>query len=215
LIWQRLSPIWQACVIQAWEAYCHNSLPHGAVIVDESGNIVAHGRNRIRELEGEGRQFARNRLAHAEINALLDLDWKTVNVYGCALYSTVEPCLMCTGAVRMAHMKEIHYACNDSGAGGTTLIDKTPFFKDGDIHLHGPHDEELLVILMALQVEATLSQHHPNPDAWINQLARDVPRGKTLGYKLFEDGLVVRAHEEGRDAAYVIDLIHDQLTVLA
>lgn len=104
MIWQRLSQVWQSCIEGAWEAYCHGSLPHGAVITDAQGNIVARGRNRIREQTAEGRQFARNRLAHAELNALFDLDWYNVDVYSCKLYSIIEPCAMCIGAVRMAHM---------------------------------------------------------------------------------------------------------------
>ncbi|GCE21263.1 nucleoside deaminase [Dictyobacter kobayashii] len=116
MIWQRLSPIWKTCIEDAWAAYCHNSLPHGAVVTDAEGNIVAHGRNRIREQASEGKQISGNRIAHAELNALLELDWRNVNVYGCKLYSIIEPCPMCTGAVRMAHMKEITYAVRDGGA---------------------------------------------------------------------------------------------------
>jgi tRNA(adenine34) deaminase len=87
VIWERLSPIWQCCIEEAWAAYCHGSLPHGAVVTDAQGNIVGKGRNRIRERSAEGRQFAANRLAHAELNALVDMDWRAVDVYGCKLSS--------------------------------------------------------------------------------------------------------------------------------
>ena len=72
LIWQRLSLEWQSCIEEVWAAYCGGSLPHGAVVVDAQGAIVARGRNRIREQTTEGRQLAGNRLAHAEMNALLE-----------------------------------------------------------------------------------------------------------------------------------------------
>ena len=155
------------------------------MVTDAQGNIVGKGRNRIRERSAEGRQFAANRLAHAELNALFDMDWYAVDVYGCKLYSIIEPCPMCIGAVRMAHMQEVHYAVRDSGAGAVSLIDKTPFFASAPISIFDPEDAELEVLLMALQVEATYSQAHPNPDAWINLLSSAVPLGATLGKQLF------------------------------
>lgn len=214
-MWQRLSQVWQYCVEEAWAAYCGGSLPHGAVITDAQGQVVARGRNRIREQIHEGRQLAGNRLAHAEMNALLELDWRGVDVYSCKLYSIIEPCPMCIGAVRMAHMKEVHYAVRDGGAGGTSLIDKTPFFKDGNITIFGSQDRELELVLMAVQIEATFSQAHPNPEAWIAQLARDLPLAETFGKQLFTTKQLVQWKDEQKDAAFVIDQLYEQLQLLA
>ena len=55
-----------------WEAYRAGTIPVGAVVVDERGEIVSHGRNRIFD-DPHGGQLARTRLAHAEINALAPL----------------------------------------------------------------------------------------------------------------------------------------------
>ncbi|HEY0754435.1 MAG TPA: nucleoside deaminase [Ktedonobacteraceae bacterium] len=214
MIWQRLSPIWQTCVAEAWQGYCHGSLPHGAVVTDAQGRIVSHGRNRIREKTAEGREFAGNRLAHAELNALLAMDWSATDVYSCKLYSIVEPCPMCIGALRMAHMREIHYAARDSGAGATSLIDKTAFFASGQIAVFGSEDSELEQSAMALMVEATLSQRHPQAWDWINQLARELPRSITLGNQLFEEHLVAQWCEEGKAASFVLDQIHERLLAL-
>jgi tRNA(adenine34) deaminase len=215
LIWQRLSLEWQACIAGAWAAYCSGSLPHGAVVVDAQGNIVAHGRNRIREQTTEGRQLAGNRLAHAEMNALLEIDWRTVNVYGCKLYSTIQPCPMCIGAVRMAHMQEVHYAVRDSGAGATSLIDKTPFFESGHIHVFGPEDPELEILLMAVQVEATYSQSHPNAAEWVALMSSGVPLGEKLGTELFATRLLQQWKEEKKEAAFVLDQLHEQMLYLS
>ena len=213
--WQRLSDVWQCCVKEAWTAYCHGSLPHGAVITDAQGNIVSHGRNRIREKTTEGREFASNRLAHSELNALVALDWDSVDIYSCKLYSIIEPCPMCIGAVRMAHMREVHYAVRDGGAGATSLVDKTPFFASGNIAIHGPVDSELELVLMALQVEATLSQAHAKPWEWINLLARELPLGATLGNQLFEERLLPQWRQEAKDAAFVLDQMHECLLHLS
>lgn len=211
LIWQRLSEVWQICAKEAWAAYCHGSIPHGAVVVDAQGHIVSHGRNRIREKTAEGREFAGNRLAHAEMNALMALDWSSTDVAGCRLYSIVEPCPMCIGAVRMAHMREVHYAMRDSGAGAASLTDKTPFFASGQITVSAPADADFELVLMAIQVEATLSQAHPKPWDWINMFARELPRAITLGNQLFEERSLVQWKEEGRDAAFVLDQVHERL----
>lgn len=215
VIWQRLSDIWHCCVEEAWTAYCHGSLPHGAVITDARGNIVAHGRNRIREQTAEGRQFARNRLAHAELNALLELDWYNVRIYDCKLYSIIEPCAMCIGAIRMAHMSEVHFAVRDDASGGASLIDKTPFLKSGNIQVSGSEDPELEIVLMSVLVEATLSQSHPNAEDWIKQFASGVPLGAKLGYQLFENQSLLHWKDEAKDAPFVLDQIHEQLLMLS
>ncbi len=211
MIWQHISSPWQRCIEEAWASYCHGSLPHGAVVVDAQGNIVAQGRNRIREQEGEGRQFAQNRLAHAELNALMALDWQAVAVRGCTLYSIIEPCPICIGAICMAHMQGVHYAVRDGGAGATSLIDKTPFFKSVNLLVEGSADEELELVLMALQVEATFSQSHPDAHGWVNLLAHDLPIAIELGTHLFTMRLLEQWKETGKNAAFVVDQIHEQL----
>jgi tRNA(adenine34) deaminase len=215
LIWQRLSPVWQLCIEEAWQAYCQGSLPHGAVMTDAEGKIVARGRNSIREVGPDGRVSVRNRLAHAELNALLTLDWRAVDIYQCTLYSLIEPCAMCVGAATMAHIKAVFFAVRDGGAGASSLTEAytthIPLFKQGVLPVTGPEDSELETLLMALQVEATLSQRHPKPDEWIALLARDVPQGATLGEKLFATGYLQRWKEERRTASFVLDQLHEQL----
>lgn len=213
MIWQRLSPEWRYCIEDAWVAYCHGSLPHGAVVVDAQGNIVGRGRNRVREHTTEGAQLAGKRIAHAEINALIAMntDWRSTDIYTCKLYSTIEPCPMCIGAVLMSHMKAVHYAVRDSGAGGSSLVDKTSFFKSMNIAISGSEDAELEIILMAIQVEATLSQNHPQADVWIEKMSSGVPLGAKLGYQLFETKSLMQWKEEAKEAAFVLDQIHEQL----
>ncbi len=215
MIWQRLSHEWRCCIEGAWAAYCHGSLPHGAVITDAQGNVVSHGRNRIREQTTEGGQLAGNRLAHAEMNALVAMDWRTVDVYSCKLYSIIEPCPMCIGAVRMAHMQEVHYAVRDGGAGGASLVDKTLFLKSGNIHVVGSEDPELEAVLMAVQVEATLSQSHPNATEWIDQLSRGIPIAARLGNELFATQLLRQWKDEAKEAAFVLDQLHEQFLQLS
>lgn len=45
----QLSAPWRACLEQAWESFCHGSLPIGAAVIDANGQVVALGRNRLSE----------------------------------------------------------------------------------------------------------------------------------------------------------------------
>jgi tRNA(adenine34) deaminase len=66
--------MWQEAFRLSWEAFGHNTVPVGAVLVDGDGVIRARGRNRIYDSGASERQLAGSRLAHAEVDALLDLD---------------------------------------------------------------------------------------------------------------------------------------------
>lgn len=84
-------------------------LPIGAVLVLD-GEIVSRGRNRHLE--------RRTQLAHAELEALLEggeAAWSRHD--DCVLYTTVEPCPMCLGAVVMADVPHVVFAAHDANAG--------------------------------------------------------------------------------------------------
>jgi len=80
-----------------WEAYAVGTIPVGAVVVDEAGEIVSRGRNRILD-EVHATQLGRTRLAHAELNALLELSSdRTYEDF--TLYTALEPCHLCLSAM--------------------------------------------------------------------------------------------------------------------
>jgi tRNA(adenine34) deaminase len=216
LIWQRLSLPWQAAVEEAWAAYRTGSLPHGAVITDAEGRIVSRGRNRINEKDIEGTELHGHRLAHAELNALIQTDWSTVNPRTCILYSTIEPCPMCIGAVRMANAREVRYATRDNTSGASSLIDKTPFLKNGNLHIQGSEDPELEQVLLAMLVESALSHpSYPAKEAWAEQLALGVPVAGALGRQLCDSRQLRFWKEEGKNAAFVIDQLAEQARQIA
>jgi tRNA(Arg) A34 adenosine deaminase TadA len=55
-----------------WEAYLAGTIPAGAVVVGEAGEVVSRGRNRTFDEACDG-QLGGSRLTHAEMNALLPL----------------------------------------------------------------------------------------------------------------------------------------------
>lgn len=119
--WERLEEPWRAAFGLAWEAFAAGSIPVGAVVVDEEGTIVSHGRNRRFDDAPPPRQLAGTRLAHAEMNALAQLApdrrWD-----GCSLYTTLEPCVLCVGAASISTIGRILFAGADVYSGSSSLV---------------------------------------------------------------------------------------------
>ncbi|KJL36122.1 tRNA-specific adenosine deaminase [Microbacterium ginsengisoli] len=86
-------------------------VPVGAVVVDAAGTPIGEGRN-LREATGDP-------TAHAEVVALRQAaasigSW---NLEGCTLVVTLEPCLMCAGALLQARVSRVVFGAWDDKAG--------------------------------------------------------------------------------------------------
>lgn len=103
-MWEEISKPWRACFEEAWEAYCNGSIPIGSVIVSGDGEIISRGRNMIGENINELRRLSGSKIAHAEMNAIYSSKQGIMNA---TIYSTMEPCVMCFGAIVMNGIKEI------------------------------------------------------------------------------------------------------------
>lgn len=100
---------------EAEAAGAAGQLPIGAVLVLD-GEIVSRGRNRYLE---RGSQ-----LAHAELEALLEGGDAVFSRHDdCVLYTTVEPCPMCLGALVMADVPHVVFAAHDANAGMRQMTD--------------------------------------------------------------------------------------------
>jgi len=110
--WDRIEPAWRSSFELAWESFVAGSVPVGAVVTDASGIIVARGRARSMEGAAAPGQLANATVAHAEINALGQVP---VGPHaGYAIYTTLEPCVMCTGAIVVANIGIVRYAGADA-----------------------------------------------------------------------------------------------------
>ena len=93
-----------------------DEVPVGAVIL-LAGKLIARGRNRIRELKDP--------TAHAEILAIRQAGsrLKKERLLDTILYTTVEPCAMCAGAIVLARVRRVVYAAAEpkTGAGGSLV----------------------------------------------------------------------------------------------
>jgi len=218
-MWDELAPPWRACVEEAWAAYRAGSLPIGAAITDAEGRILARGRNRIFEASAPPGLLAGSRLAHAEMNALLALDWAAADPRACVLYTTTEPCPLCAGAVRMTRLRRVRYAARDGAGGGADLFEATPFMRRGAISAAWAGDSDLEAVLVALLAERILRGWEPgmapaherlaagDPAAVVARLAERAPAGVALGRGLLESGELRRLRDAGADARAMLDAL--------
>jgi tRNA(adenine34) deaminase len=185
-LWESLDLPWQTCVAEAWAAYGAGSVPIGAAITDTQGAILARGRNRIFETTSAPHVLAGSRIAHAEMNALAALDHRVVDLANCTLYTTTEPCPMCTGALRMCHVGTMRYLIRDPVAGSLTLLQANPFMRARTCRVELFDHANLEAILNALYVDHVLRNGNPRIIASLDQLAVQCPRGVQLGHILFQ-----------------------------
>lgn len=106
----------QAALELAREGGSVGEVPVGAVVVKE-GEIVGRGFN--------APISRHDPTAHAEIVALRDAAHRLGNyrLPGCDLYVTLEPCVMCSGAIIHARIARVIYGANDpkTGACGSVV----------------------------------------------------------------------------------------------
>lgn len=138
--WDELELGFQVAFEAAWEAYLGGSLPIGAAIVNENNQVVAIGRNRIFEKDAPSPQIFNHQLAHAETNAILQLNEyeNHPNIRSYVLYTVMEPCPFCFGAIAMGSIKHVKYAARDGWAGATSLIHENKYLHNKQITVEGP-----------------------------------------------------------------------------
>ena len=213
-MWDSISPPWQATMELVWEAYCDNCLPIAAIITDADGTILARGRNRIHGKRTNPYDFRPgNRLAHAEVEALNNLDYDRVDRHSCILYTSTEPCPMCLGTFYMSGLRALHYASRDPYAGSVNLLGKTPYLSVKPIQVSGPCSPILEIIIMAFYIEKELRDLNGNGrghvvfEAW----RQVVPQGVALGEKLYQMGTLNQRREAGSLVREVIDVLANQV----
>ncbi|HET8926653.1 MAG TPA: tRNA adenosine(34) deaminase TadA [Microbacterium sp.] len=97
-------------------AQARGEVPVGAVVTDASGIVVGEGRNR--------RESDVDPTGHAEVVAMREAartmgSW---NLAGCTLVVTLEPCLMCAGALLQARVSRLVFGAWDVKAGAAGSV---------------------------------------------------------------------------------------------
>ncbi|WP_340163086.1 tRNA adenosine(34) deaminase TadA [Vreelandella olivaria] len=96
---------------QAHLALAAGEVPVGAVVVDAQGSVVGVGQNApVESCDPSG---------HAEIRALREAGAQLGNyrLEGCTLFVTLEPCMMCAGAIVHARLSRLVYGAAEPRTG--------------------------------------------------------------------------------------------------
>lgn len=129
---------------EARQAGAAGETPVGAVLLSGDGTIYARGRNAVEAL--------RDPTAHAEMLALREACRNVGNhrLEGCVLAVTLEPCLMCAGALVHARLAGLVYGAKDARAGAVdSCLDglEQPFLNHRVWHMGGICAEECTALL--------------------------------------------------------------------
>jgi tRNA(Arg) A34 adenosine deaminase TadA len=93
----------------AQQARAHGNHPFGAVLADEQGRVLLEAENTV--------NTARDCTGHAELNLMRAASWS----FGpdvlahCTLYTSTEPCPMCSGAIFWGGVGRVVYALSEEG----------------------------------------------------------------------------------------------------
>ncbi|WP_290033584.1 tRNA adenosine(34) deaminase TadA [Ligilactobacillus cholophilus] len=107
----------QLALVEAKKAFKLGEIPIGCVIVKDD-KVIAKGHNL--------REHSHKTLGHAEVIAINQANdfLKSWRLNGCSLFVTLEPCIMCSGAILNGRFDEVYYGAPDSKSGvAGTLYD--------------------------------------------------------------------------------------------
>lgn len=119
-------PFFERAIELALEAEEQGNLPIGSVICLD-GKIIGEGKNAIW-------YPTRNQNRHAEVEALRSVPehlWD--HSHRMTLYTTLEPCLMCLGAILLHRIGRVLYGSADHYGGASTVIGHMPTYFENEI----------------------------------------------------------------------------------
>lgn len=132
-----------AALEQAQKSYDEGGLPIGAVLADAQGNIVARGHNK--------RVQNNDPTSHGETDCIRNAgrrrDWHTLT-----LYTTLSPCVMCSGTALLLRIPRIVIGENQNFSGEESLLQE--------------RGVELSVLDHAGCIELMAKFQREKPDVW-------------------------------------------------
>lgn len=100
----------ERCNELAQQAAAEGESPVGSIVV-KNGRIIGEGYEKSRQLKDVTR--------HAEVVALLDALKSTPDLSGATIYSNVEPCILCSYAIRHHRIAQVIFERTAGELGGT------------------------------------------------------------------------------------------------
>ncbi len=175
----------QVALEMAWASSRAGSFGVGAGITTSDGTLVATGRNRLFEQDRGDDPLAGTSLAHAEINALAKLGFAQYRDKQLVLWTTLQPCVQCLGAIRLSDVGEVNVLAPDPLFRGIEDMRRTvPFLNANWPSIaERPIDEwSVFALLLPTHISAFWNQFPPGWDALptLTELARNLVTSRTL-----------------------------------
>ncbi len=136
----------KAALNEAVKAKAKDEVPVGAVLVAESGDIISSAHNQTITLADP--------TAHAEILALRNAAQKLLNyrLLNTTLYVTIEPCIMCMGAIIHSRVSRLVFGAKDpkwGAAGSLYNFARDTRLNHRPVIIHGVRKNECRALIQA------------------------------------------------------------------
>ncbi len=130
----------QRCITLAEQAKARGNIPVGSLIV-HNGEIIAEAEEQL--------PTTLNVTGHAEVLAVQQAcnALQTMMLSGCMLYTTAEPCWMCSYAIRETHIQRVVIGTRTPDVGGVSTA--YPLLTDATIAVWGVPPDVILGVLEA------------------------------------------------------------------
>jgi len=147
-----MNKIWNKCFQLTVDSFRAGNLAIASVITNSNYSIISMGTNQAINNHGSINKISNSSVAHSEINAIYNLPKKHAQRGDLILFTTVEPCPMCLGAIAMSRIRSIHIASRDTWAGSANLLKKTSYLKGKEIFVTFNNDTSIERFFLLLHV---------------------------------------------------------------
>ena len=210
-MWDKLTVGWQSAFGEVWSAYKRGANPIGCSIVNDEGRVIACGQNRTRDDHAPENQICSNNLAHAEINAMLQINNKEhENINSYTLYTTLEPCIQCFGAFYLSGIRNLTFAAREPSGGSTNIVGKTEYLRKKEVSINGP-----LSALEAIHIVFRYDWAFENNIQSVIEKERQLnPIASEVGSKLLKEKIIRKMKDQNENIRTVILTILEELNRL-
>jgi len=141
--------IWNECLDLAVAGFNHGSMGISAVITNAEGQIISRGRNDLSLNDDSINEIYGSSVAHAEINAIHALKQESLIGSDFTLFTTVEPCPMCMGAIIMSRIRNVVIGSKDPHAGSMKYINFSEYTRNKNIqctYINGKYEKAFFAL---------------------------------------------------------------------
>ncbi len=205
LKYQDLDKYWQRIFELNWESVCNGSKAISALLIDENGEIISEGRNKV----GED-SIPNPRVCHAETECIRNLDiQKHPYLKAYTLFCALEPCPMCMGTAAMSGIHNFVIACHDDFGGAMSLAAHNKLLQSRQFNITWL-SKEFEEIQRGFQFLKELI--YENRKEKLEEIEKDFsvysPKGVKAAKTIFEDGWFTSK----KTSEYSVQEIFDELS---